>query len=91
MSSADTETSSTSDYIWPLMFIVVVLTAAFVVFFVLFNQGDAATSGRFVPGDNCTLLTCPAGPPGPPGVGLPGPPGPRGEKGEQGIQVRNLN
>lgn len=43
------------------------------------------TAGRYIPGDNCTVLTC-IGEPGPPGPALAGPPGPRGEKGEKGDQ-----
>lgn len=84
--NADEEVTSTSDYIWPLAILIIVVSAALILFFVFLNQGDAATAGRYVPGDNCTLLTCPAGPIGPPGVGIPGPPGARGERGEQGIQ-----
>lgn len=73
-------------YTWATMLFAVVGTAVIIILFVVFQRQDTATSGVFVPGDNCSILTCPAGLPGPPGIGLPGPPGQRGERGEQGVQ-----
>lgn len=71
----------TADYIWPFVIFFTLLIAFLVILFVAFNFQDPLTSGRIIPGDNCSVITCPSGPPGPPGVGLPGPPGARGETG----------
>lgn len=47
--------------------------------------GNKSGSRGGVKGDNCTILTCPAGAAGPQGLrGSVGPPGAQGERGEQG-------
>jgi hypothetical protein len=82
----DEDQPLSSDYTWPMIILVILLIVAFALFFILFNRGDGATASRYFPGENCSVITCPAGPIGPPGVGLPGPPGARGQQGEQGVQ-----
>jgi hypothetical protein len=67
-----------------------------IVFFTAVNYTDPAHAGVFVPGNNCQILTCPAGPIGPTGgtgatgigqkgaSGASGPQGPQGPSGPQG-------
>lgn len=77
-----TKTSET--LVWPLIIFATLVIASLLVLFLVFNRTDPARAGRFLPGDNCTAITCPVGPSGPPGPPIPGPPGQRGEKGEKG-------
>ena len=73
--------SRSADYTTATVLFAVCAIATIIVLFVVFNKQDPLTTGVFVPGINCTLLTCPAGLPGPPGIGIPGPPGAQGPQG----------
>ena len=66
-----------------IVFVITVVTALILIF-VFFNYNDPLTTGTFITGTNCSILTCPAGPIGPIGVGIIGPPGTKGVKGDQG-------
>ena len=68
----------------PVISFAVIALAVLIVFFVAFNGRDPLTTGVFVPGVNCSILTCPAGLPGPIGAGIVGPPGGLGLTGGQG-------
>lgn len=82
----DQEVVVPSNLTWPLVIFATLSIGVLLILFIGFNRQDPARAGTYVAGDNCNLLTCPAGPSGPPGPGIPGPPGQRGERGEQGPQ-----
>ena len=73
-----------SDWTWPIILFAFVAIVIVVGASIALRHTDPIVAGTFVPGDNCTVLTCPAGPAGPPGPSIAGPPGPRGELGPTG-------
>jgi Collagen triple helix repeat (20 copies)/Chaperone of endosialidase len=65
------------------------LVAVGIIVFVTREGGSGSTAaGFYAPGNDCSVITCPAGPLGPSGpagqVGPPGPPGPSGPVGPEG-------
>jgi hypothetical protein len=64
--------------------IVVAVIVIVVVLAWLVRDGGVNRAGFVVPGNNCSVITCPAGPLGPPGP--PGSVGPPGAQGQQGVQ-----
>lgn len=64
------------------MVILAVLTIVIVLFW-LVRDGGVNRAGFSVPGNNCSVITCPAGPPGT--IGPSGPIGPPGAQGLQGV------
>lgn len=75
-----------SKFIWLIVLFTTIGLALVVTSSLVFNRIDPSRAGTVAVGDNCNILTCPAGQPGPPSIGLPGPPGQRGEKGDRGEQ-----
>lgn len=73
-----------SKFTWLIVLFTTVGLALVVTSSLVFNRIDPSRAGTVAVGDNCNILTCPAGQPGPPSIGLPGPPGQRGEKGDRG-------
>ncbi len=82
----DRDVSIPSNITWPLLIFATLSIGVLFILFIGFQRQDPARAGTYVAGDNCNILTCPAGNPGPPGPSLPGPPGQRGERGPSGPQ-----
>lgn len=82
----DRDVSIPSNITWPLLIFATLSIGVLFILFIGFQRQDPARAGTYVAGDNCNILTCPAGNPGPAGPSVPGPPGQRGERGPSGPQ-----
>jgi len=81
---SSTENASYATLFFGIGLVVVAVLTIVIVLAWLVRDGGVNRAGFTVPGNNCSVITCPAGPPGM--VGPSGPIGPPGAQGLQGVQ-----